>query len=318
MVMHFFSDITHFDGKFFVSLKWLIRKPGFLSAEYIAGRRARYLHPIRMYVFTSAVFFIIFFSVFSAESFDVTGLNDGQLSRGVRRVSEQAYKNAKTKEDSLDIQKTLALVKMDQVKDEDTGRVLKPRAGFSYGNAASKYNTISAYDSAQEAMPPGERDGWFFRLLNKKAITVKQKYGDDNRQLWKDLLEKFVHSFPYMLFVSLPLYALWLKLLYFRRKKFFYAEHGVFLIHLYIFTFLLLLLYFAFDKLEDYVNSGIWNLLKTILILGGIYYAFRAMKNFYGQGFGKTLLKFILFNLVCLISLLVLFAIFFVFSFYRV
>src|SRR5258708_16144972 len=40
-----------------------MRKPGFLSAEYMAGRRATYLNPIRMYVFTSAIFFLIFFSL---------------------------------------------------------------------------------------------------------------------------------------------------------------------------------------------------------------------------------------------------------------
>ncbi|WP_350339987.1 DUF3667 domain-containing protein [Paraflavitalea speifideaquila] len=31
-----------------------------MPQEYIKGRRARYLHPIRMYVFSSAMFFIIF------------------------------------------------------------------------------------------------------------------------------------------------------------------------------------------------------------------------------------------------------------------
>src|SRR5882672_7757308 len=63
MVMHFFEDITHFDGKFFSTLKDLLFRPGFLSAEYVKGRRASYLHPVRMYVFTSGLFFLIFFSI---------------------------------------------------------------------------------------------------------------------------------------------------------------------------------------------------------------------------------------------------------------
>ena len=50
LVLHFIYDITHFDGKFFDTLKYLAFKPGFLSKEYIAGRRVRYLNPIRMYV----------------------------------------------------------------------------------------------------------------------------------------------------------------------------------------------------------------------------------------------------------------------------
>ena len=63
LVTHFFNDITHFDGKFFSTVKYLLRKPGFLSAEYMAGRRASYLNPIRMYVFTSAIFFLLLFAM---------------------------------------------------------------------------------------------------------------------------------------------------------------------------------------------------------------------------------------------------------------
>jgi len=40
LINHFFSDITHFDGKFFITVKDLFAKPGFLSKEYMAGRRA--------------------------------------------------------------------------------------------------------------------------------------------------------------------------------------------------------------------------------------------------------------------------------------
>ena len=58
---HFIEDVTHFDGKFFSTLKYLLFRPGFLSKEYLRGRRVSYLHPIRMYVFTSAVFFSFIF-----------------------------------------------------------------------------------------------------------------------------------------------------------------------------------------------------------------------------------------------------------------
>ncbi|HMC99461.1 MAG TPA: DUF3667 domain-containing protein, partial [Ferruginibacter sp.] len=67
LVSHFFQDITHFDGKFFNTLGLLVFRPGFLSREYVAGRRASYLNPIRMYVFTSAIFFLIFFTLFKGD-----------------------------------------------------------------------------------------------------------------------------------------------------------------------------------------------------------------------------------------------------------
>lgn len=61
LLLHFFNDITHFDGKFFSTLKELLFKPGFLSTQYMIGRRATYLNPIRMYLFTSFIFFLLFF-----------------------------------------------------------------------------------------------------------------------------------------------------------------------------------------------------------------------------------------------------------------
>ena len=79
LVTHFFNDITHFDGKFFITLKDLAFKPGFLSKEYMIGRRASYLNPIRMYVFTSAIFFLVFFSFFQdKDSIKIDALVNGQ------------------------------------------------------------------------------------------------------------------------------------------------------------------------------------------------------------------------------------------------
>ncbi len=68
MVKHFLYDITHFDSKFFGSMKMLLFKPGFLPAEYVKGKRASYLNPVKKYVFTSAVFFLLFFSFFSGSN----------------------------------------------------------------------------------------------------------------------------------------------------------------------------------------------------------------------------------------------------------
>ena len=62
LVTHFFNDITHFDGKFFTTLKKLITKPGFLPLAFVEGKRMRYLDPVRMYIFTSFLFFLLFFS----------------------------------------------------------------------------------------------------------------------------------------------------------------------------------------------------------------------------------------------------------------
>jgi len=47
----------HFDGKFFKSARYIFTRPGFLTTEFIAGRRARYMHPVRLYIFASFLFF---------------------------------------------------------------------------------------------------------------------------------------------------------------------------------------------------------------------------------------------------------------------
>src|ERR1700760_3017426 len=61
MMNHAISDYFHFDHQFFHTLKPLLFKPGFLTTEYMAGRRAQYLHPVKMYIFISVVYFLLLF-----------------------------------------------------------------------------------------------------------------------------------------------------------------------------------------------------------------------------------------------------------------
>ena len=68
LISHFFSDLTHYDSKSFTTLKDLLFKPGFLTNEYRTGRRVNYLHPIRMYVFVSFLYFLVTLSFNGLES----------------------------------------------------------------------------------------------------------------------------------------------------------------------------------------------------------------------------------------------------------
>src|SRR5271154_3713846 len=61
MMNHAISDYFHFDHQFFHTLKPLLFKPGFLTNEYMAGRRTQYLHPVKMYIFISIVYFLLLF-----------------------------------------------------------------------------------------------------------------------------------------------------------------------------------------------------------------------------------------------------------------
>ena len=47
------------DARLFQTTRQLLAKPGYLTNEYIAGRRIRYVSPLRLYLFTSFVFFML-------------------------------------------------------------------------------------------------------------------------------------------------------------------------------------------------------------------------------------------------------------------
>lgn len=52
-------EFVHLDGKILATLKALVLSPGRLSAEFLAGRRARYISPVRLYLTLSLLFFLL-------------------------------------------------------------------------------------------------------------------------------------------------------------------------------------------------------------------------------------------------------------------
>lgn len=444
LVSHFFQDITHFDGKFFSTGRLLFTRPGFLPKEYLRGKRASYLHPIRMYVFTSAIFFLIFYSVFDVRNMGIGNKRtDKEQIANLAEAKERSLKTAKTKDDSAAIERTFRMidklpveVKFDKkdleqatdgilndttsrskrrsngkdkngitessadkssIKDSSVGvpstyryragaedssvpntpdtlrrpgnsrrpADLKPKAdsgilrdsGFAASGAKAggvspdseknndadeeededssgspkrtnygpgefgifdiskslmnAYNSRAEYDSVQAALPPDARDGWLKRRFQLQNIQFKERYGDDEGELVQDLLDKFIHTFPYLLFISLPLYALFLKLLYIRRKQFLYADHGLFLIYLYIFTFLHLLVFFGLREIHQRFDYWWIGLIMFIFVMYGIYYAYKSMKKFYEQRGFKTIIKFLIFNFLAFTTITFLFVLFF-------
>ena len=52
-------EFLHLDGKILNTLKLLVLEPGQLTREFLAGRRARYISPMRMYLTFSLIFFTL-------------------------------------------------------------------------------------------------------------------------------------------------------------------------------------------------------------------------------------------------------------------
>lgn len=58
-ILDFLGDYFTYDSLILRSLKPLIFKPGFLTIEFIEGRRVRYIPPLRMFIFISILFFLV-------------------------------------------------------------------------------------------------------------------------------------------------------------------------------------------------------------------------------------------------------------------
>jgi len=52
------EDLTHADSRLWRTLGALLFRPGYLTREFLHGRRARYLPPVRLYLVISVVFFL--------------------------------------------------------------------------------------------------------------------------------------------------------------------------------------------------------------------------------------------------------------------
>ena len=310
LVAHFFNDITHFDGKFFSTTKFLLIKPGFLPKEYLQGRRSSFLHPIRMYVFASAIFFLAFF-----------GLNP-KLGLGNNQIND-FYKNRTAKLEKIDRLDSLMLDTRDsnvkaafadqKVAYEREVRVMDSIQTEKYRKQwptafkkddenviiqldakDDSLNTIEKYEAQQNSLPEEKRDGWFEHMVAKKQVQLKGQYRfrmDEYNNLVK---EKFFHSLPQMFFVSLPLFAFVLFLLNIRRKQYYYTDHAIFSVYHFTAVFVMSLLMILIQKLALLIHWPWMYYINFGILLYAVFYLYKSMRYFYGQPRGKTIAKFIL------------------------
>jgi hypothetical protein len=100
-------------------------------------------------------------------------------------------------------------------------------------------------------------------------------------------------------------------MLYFRHQKYYYVDHGIFTIHVYCATFILLLLAMLLNQLSAALNWGWFRVIASIAIfvlsLYIMIYLYKAMRGFYKQGRAKTFVKyFITCSLAFILNLILL------------
>lgn len=221
LVSHFFQDITHYDSKLLLTLKYLFFYPGRLTKEYISGKRMTFVNPIRLYVFTSFVFFLMI---------GMIGPHEDPYNRHVQDKGRITLDSLGRTSDRLrDSLNTGGL------KGNDTSDVRNAADILQIISSDSVYNSAQVYDSIQHSLPPELRQDWWERKVTMRMLEMRDKYGMN----WGNALKaKILHHYPKLMFLLLPFFALLLKW-FFGRKTWVYGDHAIFSIHIHTFIFML-------------------------------------------------------------------------------
>ena len=173
----FIGHYVALEGKLWQTLWLLITRPGKLTAEYIAGRRARYVAPLRVYLSLSLLFFAL-------------------LKFGPGELIEVKHADSASNEH---------FVVTDRAPDAETVRLSSKLKEFN-PRWETRLREI-------EAMPAGQA-----------ATLVKNK---------------FFSYVPYAMFLIMPVFALYLKVLFLGSRRR-YGEHMLFALHANAFAFMIL------------------------------------------------------------------------------
>lgn len=280
LLLHFFEDLTHFDGKLWKTVKLLLLQPASLTKHYMDGKRASYIHPIRMYLFISAVFFLFIFT-----------------GDGPEKTSKVNAPKNTTKEFAAGLNEGL------QFKDEKD---------------SVNYVSIEAYNAAQAKLPANKRDKWIEAEFKKKGIELNQKYDGDQFKIGKALFEKFEHYFSRMLYISLPLFALFLWILYRRNKNHYFVDHLIFSIHIYCAFFTILFIAKFINVLTNILFAKTFEIVFITVPFILFFYLYKALRNHFQQSRFKTIMKFFILNVLTTTLMMLLMAAFILLSLFNI
>lgn len=156
-------------------------------------------------------------------------------------------------------------------------------------------------NSAVDEDDDDEQAGFFETTLK----SLKRDKGLKNIKSG-EFKSSYIKYISYLMFFLMPFFALLLKLLYVRHKKFYYTQHLIFSINLHSFFFglasFLMLVNYIFGDKSDVVTGWLWLLPPIYLTVG--------MHRFYQQRRFKTIIKALLliftYSLIVLLSLLLI------------
>jgi hypothetical protein len=285
LLTHFFEDITHFDSKFFITMKTLLLKPGFLTSEYIIGRRKKYLDPIRMYLFVSFVFFLLYlFFTKIPDGFNYENDTAAMHIIDTGRIGMDARKEYSLHSNTIN------------------GR------SVMWINFSHKYkHGLKHYDSLQKLVPKSEKLSWPLSYYDRKLVNVANAYDANPYDFIATIINNFLHSFSKVFFFSLPIFSFLLFLFYIRRRKeYYYVSHAIFALHVYSVAWFFLAIGKIKDACFEALHAEPISILSWLVNLGLLAYVYAAMLGFYKQGWFKTFVKFIIILMLMLFVLVLI------------
>jgi len=252
MAVDFLDDQLALNSRLPATVFCLLLRPGFLTAEYLRGRIARYIRPLRLYLASSVVFFLLL-------SMDGSGLANLGLAEGKGvRVSLNA--------DSLGLVEALA-AELPAAPAAPSAAGVPPAPGVRLAAPLVDGSWVDSLNLRSKSPTIN-------RLLEQKRAHFRRM---TPQEAFRELIAEFREHVPTMMFFLLPVFALLLKLLYARRGRL-YVEHFVFALHLHAFAFA------AFTVMLLAGNPVVSNVMACWVLL----YTFLAMRRVYRQPLLKT------------------------------
>src|SRR5436305_4893855 len=236
VIVDVLDSFLNWDSKFFATLGLLISKPWRLTNEFLGGKRVRYVHPARLYLLASILFFFAVSYWVKSAHLDPTNLTPQARAE----IETDLEKKNLTLEQRANVEKALKILppetadKIEQaIKRKETPAPKMEDVPDKRPEAKKPDRPLLELDSTDSASPPNRFEKWI-------EGRAKEKLGERGTNLQLFLIT-MVSNLPYMVLCCIPLFAFVLKILYLR-KRVFYIDHLVYALHIHTFAYLAIML----------------------------------------------------------------------------
>ena len=302
VVADLLNEFLNWDSKFFTTIALLILKPWRLTNEFLAGKRVRYVNPLRLYLLASILFFF-------AVNYGTKGLKfePGKIDPKDRAEIEADLK----KEDLPPATREKLEAWLREAPAQASPTVVSPTPTTAPSPTAGPHpSAISADKQKRQYGKIGERPFVIVDSSNKSSTPferwiegrAKEKMGEHGTKMGLFISTLF-SNLPYMMLCCIPLFALVLKVLYVRRRIF-YIDHLIYALHIHTFAYVgIMLIVLATIGLLRATPGPIAGWTIALLWIAFVVQIFLSIRRVYHQGWFISTFKFLFGGFVYLIVL---------------